>query len=120
MGVTLSMIFAILSLSTVLVSTNFHMLGLLASQKKFKEMDNLVIELTFVILLLSIASLIVVFLFYELLGIYFPDVLNRLLPLNITMLLMIGMIISNLGSAMGAYLRAHKIDPVMDFDYCCN
>ena len=113
MGVTLSMIFAILSLSTVLVSTNFHNLGLLASQKKFKEMDNLVIRLTFVILLLSFASLIIVFIFYEFLGIYFPDVLDRLLPLNITMILMMGMIISNLGSAMGAYLRAHKIDPVM-------
>ena len=65
------------------------------------------------ILLLSFASLIIVFIFYEFLGIYFPDVLDRLLPLNITMILMMGMIISNLGSAMGAYLRAHKIDPVM-------
>lgn len=113
MGLSLTILLAVISLTTVLVSVNFHKFGVLASNKDIKAMDRLVMKLTLIALLLSILllnSILITFYFVESL---FPDILTRLMPMSSFIYFAIGMIFSSLGAPMGAYLRAHKIDPIM-------
>jgi O-antigen/teichoic acid export membrane protein len=113
MGLSLTILLAVIGLTTVLVSVNFHKFGVLASNKDIKAMDKLVMRLTLIVLILStllIISILISFYFVESL---FPDILTRLMPMSSFIYFAIGMIFSSLGAPMGAYLRAHKIDPIM-------
>ena len=113
MGLSLTILLAVIGLTTVLVSVNFHKFGVLASNKDIKAMDKLVFRLTLIVLILSILLIISILISFYFVESFFPDILTRLMPMSSFIYFAIGMIFSSLGAPMGAYLRAHKIDPIM-------
>tara|TARA_B100000900_G_scaffold409673_1_gene426028 strand:+ start:3427 stop:4758 length:1332 start_codon:yes stop_codon:yes gene_type:complete len=113
MGLSLTILLAVIGLTTVLVSVNFHKFGVLASNKDIKAMDKLVFRLTLIVVILSILLIISILISFYFVESFFPDILTRLMPMSSFIYFAIGMIFSSLGAPMGAYLRAHKIDPIM-------
>jgi len=112
MGMTLSLM-GLLAFGTAWLSPKIPMFGMLIAQGSFQELDRLFWRVTRIVFVSTIALAGAVFVLVCMLGLYWPLLAARVLPLTPTVLFLGAQILFVSSTPFSAYLRAHKREPLM-------
>ena len=112
MGMTWAFVGALMSISAAWIAPHSPNLGLMVASKNYSELDKKFKNIFIVNTALMVLGSISLVLANALLNYINPSLGTRLLPIEITVIFLIGTVIYTMGLPIATYLRAHKKEPL--------
>lgn len=112
MGMTWSLVNA-MQIGVSWLAPRVPQFGILVAQRKYEELDHLLWRLTYIIVTISVAAAVCIWLFVYVLYEYGFHLATRLLPPLPTALFLLAQILVIFSSPFAVYMRAHKTEPIV-------
>jgi O-antigen/teichoic acid export membrane protein len=113
MGMTWAFIAALTAVASSWIAPKAPYFGMLIAQRKYVELDRVFWRLTAVVMCVTLAGALGVWVLVYSLGAFHHPLASRLLPPSVTACLLVATIILVASLPMSTYLRAHKKEPLL-------
>ncbi len=118
-GMTWSLVIMVSTISSPWIHPKIPMFGMLIAKKEYNELDILFRRIMKIFVVNTMLTTIAVWLLVYILNKLSHPLSARLLPLLPMTLFLLAQVIMALAMPFVAYLRAHKVEPMLPLSVCC-